>query len=272
MGETLNSYSMTGVAAAIAQSLGIQPPRSAGEPLAPVCDMAERLCRGRKAGRALLYNPDAVAMWLYRKYAREFGPVLKHTELSLPLRTVFPPVTPVCFASMYTGAFPEVHGLTKPREKPVVPVDSLFDALAREGRRTAIVAVEGSSMSKIYLGRGIDYFILPYDGEVVEKALELIQRNEHDVLAVYNQEYDDRMHQTQPESPEALQAMRNHIAAFALLAGAVEAHWAGFDTLIGFMTDHGVHLGEDGRGTHGENIAEDLNVMHFYGVKARLFP
>lgn len=269
MSETFNSISMAGVAASIARCMGIQPPALSGEPIAPIVSLAERACSGRPVARALLYNPDAIGMWLWQKYTAEFAPVLQYTQLALPLLTAFPSVTPVCFATMYTGAPPEVHSLTKRGEKPVVPVDSLFDALARAGKRAAIVAVEGSSMSKIYAGRHIGYFILPYDREVSEKALELIEGNEHDLIAVYNQEYDDTMHSTCPESPESLQAMRNHIATFAELAQAADTYWAGYDRLVGFMTDHGIHTDEKGRGNHGENSPEDRNVVHFYGARGR---
>jgi hypothetical protein len=161
-----------------------------------------------------------------------------------------------------------VHGIRR-YEKPVVSTDSLFDALVRAGKRVAIVAVEDSSMAKLFLGRGIDYYFLPYDGEVNDKAMELIGRDEHDVLVVYNQEYDDRMHGTNPESPEALLAMRNHITAFTRLADTALCRWSGYDTLLGFMPDHGIHTGIDGKGTHGEDIPEDMEIMHFYGMHAK---
>lgn len=267
MGEALNSLPLTGVAAAIAHCMGIDAPETSEEPIAAICDMCHRTFTGRKAGRMLLYNPDAIGMWLVQKYTADFAPVLLRTQLALPLRTALPSITPVCFATMYTGASPEVHGVDRKFDvKPVVRTDSLFDALIRAGKRAAIVAVEGCSMSRLYLERSMDYYFLPYDGEVNEKALELIERNEHDLIAVYNQEYDDVMHHTWPESPEALRAMRNHIATFSRLADAANTSWAGYDRLVGFMTDHGIHTGENGRGTHGEAIPEDMNIMHFFGT------
>jgi predicted AlkP superfamily pyrophosphatase or phosphodiesterase len=216
-----------------------------------------------------MYNPDAIAQWLFRKYKPDFAPVLAHTQLALPLKTMVPPKTPVCFATMYTGAEPSVHGIVKP-ERVVLKIDTLFDALARAGKRAAIVAMQKSSMSILFGGRDIDYFILPDDAAVLKKALQLIEANQHDFMAVYHEEYDDTMHATQPESPESLAAMRKHIASFAALAEATDKAWAGYDRLIGFAPDHGVHTGADGRGTHGEEIPEDMNITHFYGIHSRV--
>ena len=57
-----------------------------------------------------------------------------NADLTLPLQTVMPSVTPVCFATMYTGAQPEVHGIQS-YTKPVVKTDSVFDVLIRNGKK-----------------------------------------------------------------------------------------------------------------------------------------
>ena len=93
--------------------------------------MDEKL-QGRKADRILMYNPDAIAQWIYEKYPNFLQEVTDNTELNLPLCTVMPSVTPVCFGTMYTGAQPAVHGIRK-YEKPVVRTDTVFDALIRAG-------------------------------------------------------------------------------------------------------------------------------------------
>lgn len=268
MSDVFNSIPLTGLAASLAACMGIRPPQKAGEAIASLCDLAKHKCDGRPIERVLLYHPDCIGQWLYQKYTMDFTPVFKHVQLALPLLTVDFPKTPMCFATMYSGAPPEVHGIRK-YEKPVLTIDTLFDALVRSGKRAAIVAVQESSMSKIFAGRDIDYYILPNDDAVSDKALELIQRNEHDFLSVYNQEYDSRMHKIDPESQYALEAMNNHITTFSRLSEAVERCWAGHDTLIGFAPDHGNHRCAEGNGEHGENIPEDLNIMHFYGVKPK---
>ena len=48
-------------------------------------------------------------------------------------------------------------------------------------------------MAKIFLGRDIDYYLLPDDAAVADKGLELVQEDQYDLIVVYNQEYDDML-------------------------------------------------------------------------------
>lgn len=213
--------------------------------------------------RTLIYNPDAIGMWLLQKYTEDFYKLLKDTQLCIPIRTMLPSVTPVCFGTMYTGLAPEEHGITK-YEKKVIEKESLFDKLYEAGKKVAIVAVENSSMATIFSGKMIDYYILKYDDEVNEKAKELIIENKYDVIVVYNQEYDDVMHRTGPESKESLKAMRNHINTFSNFVDLVKENWKDYNSFICCATDHGIHSDEDGKGTHGYDLEEDLNIVHFF--------
>lgn len=263
--NSFNSISMTKVAATMAGILGIEPPAQADNRIDWLSEMLKSRANG-KADRAVIFNPDAIAMWLFQNYTADFAPVLRHTQVGVPLRTVMPAVTPVCFASMYTGTQPAIHGVQK-GEKPVVATDSLFDALIRAGKRVAIVAVQGSSMSKLFNEKALDYFYMPYDEEVAQKAVELIEKDEYDFISVYTQAYDDAMHLTGTQSEVALEAMRSQITIFEEIALAVEKNYRAYNTLLCFCTDHGVHTKETGGGTHGEEIPEDLNIMHFFGIK-----
>lgn len=259
-----NTISMTQFTSTIAEAMNAKPPTQA----AASSKAANSMIRAKAPNgvdRTLIYNPDAVGMWLFQKYTEEFSPVLTRTQLGLPVRTVMPSWTPVCFGSMYTGVPPAIHGIQK-YEKKVIKVDSLFDALTRQGKKVAIVAVESSSMSVIFGERDIDFYILPYDDAVTQKALELIQEDTYDLIAVYHQEYDDKMHATGVESQASMEALRHHIQSFEQLADAVKVHWKDHDSLICWATDHGIHQMENGHGNHGEDLEEDLNVMHFYGV------
>lgn len=265
MNMNYNNTSLTRWAATIAGAFGIEPPAQADGPDNRIAGLIAEKTGNKPVDRVLVYNPDAIAMWLYNKYKAAFAQVLEHTQIEMPLASVMPPVTPVCFATMYTGVLPEIHGITK-YEKRLVTTDSLFDAAARAGKKAAIVAVEDSSMAKIFQNRDIDYYTLPYDNEVKEKALLLIAEDRYDFISVYTQEYDDVMHKKGPESEQALQAMRNQIDIFGSLAAATQKHWRGHDSLICFSTDHGVHPEKSGRGAHGEDIPEDINITHFLGV------
>src|SRR6187399_2813898 len=54
--------------------------------------------------RALVFAADAIGADLTRSYEDDFRPVLAHTPIRVEARAVLPSVTPVCFASMFTGA------------------------------------------------------------------------------------------------------------------------------------------------------------------------
>lgn len=263
--EAKNSISLARLCSTLAAVLDVPAPEKAEPPL----DWAVQLLKEQAGGpiqRALIYNPDAVAQWLFHKNRLMFQPVLEQTQLVLPLRAVMPSVTPVCFGTMYTGAQPEVHGI-QAYEKPVIAIDSLFDALVRAGKKVALVAVEGSSMAIIYNNRPIDYFYLPYDKEVEEKALELIDKDQCDVIVAYTQEYDDVMHRTGVDSLLSMQALSNQIGIFQRLCRKAAESWKDKTSLVAFCPDHGVHQQEDVHGNHGLDIPEDLNIQHFLGVR-----
>lgn len=259
-----NSISMTRMAASVAEAMNVEPPKEADKSIPQVTNLVKNTC-GKPVDRILIYNPDAIGMWLYQKYTKEFAPIMERVQLAVPVATMMPSVTPVCFGSMYTGAVPAVHGIQE-YAKPVIKIDTLFDAMRRAGKKVALVALEDSSMGMIFQERDIDYYIMPYDGEALEKGLELIDKDEYDMIVVYNMEYDDVMHETTPESDISYAAMNRHIDAFAKLADAVKEKWTSHDTLICCATDHGIHTNEEGFGDHGDYIEDDINVVHFYGV------
>jgi len=180
---------------------------------------------------------------------------------------MMPPKTPVCFASMFTGAPPEVHGIRK-YERPVLTCDTLFDALARAGKRAAIVAVKDCSMDIIFRNRPIDYFTEDDDQQVTGRALELVRDDKHDFIVAYNQEYDDTLHRTRHDGPEALAAARRHVETFERLLQATEESWAAHGRVLIFAPDHGAHFDSaKGKGDHGEDIPEDMDVLHFWRVR-----
>ena|SRR5882724_12258104 len=167
----------------------------------------------------------------------------------------------------------DVHG--RPSGHPWHPQVRKADADLRHplrralaaGRRVAIVAVENSSIDLIFRSRRIDYFTETYDEEVVERTLNLVAADQHDFILAYQQEYDDKMHATVPRSPEALRAMANHVRDFDRVARAARDRWATTSYAVAFVSDHGTHIDPStGRGTHGSNMADDLEVRLFWGV------
>ena len=159
-------------------------------------------------------------------------------------------VTPVCFATFYTGAQPVVHGIRK-YEKPIVRTDSIFDVLIRSGLKAAIVADKNCSMSKIFLDRKMDYFFYDSIEEINAKAMELIIQDSHDLIAVYNGNYDSVMHKHGPESLRALAEARLNSATFAMFVSLIKNSWKNHRTLYGFAMDHGCHEIDGNCGSHG---------------------
>ena len=260
----MNTYSMTGLAASIAKAMGAEPPTSSEASIPAVDRFVQRKLSGN-AERVLLYNPDCMGHWFWQKYTPMYEGVERHVQLTVPVSTVMPAVTPVCFGTMYTGAMPAVHGIEH-YEKHKIEIDSLFDAVSRSGKKAAIVAVEQSSMAVIFSGRAIDYYLLPDDAAVNEKAMELIAEDRYDLIEVYNQEYDDMIHAHTPEAPEAMAAAAHHIASFDRLAQQAERCWSGHRSLLVWASDHGCHLDWNGHGNHGEYREEDINVVQFFGA------
>ena len=190
------------------------------------------------------------------------------TELAVPFETVMPSVTPVCFGTMYTGAQPEVHGI-KAYVKPVIRIDTIFDAMLRAGKKCAIVSTTGDSLSFIYLERDMDYFILDTVEEINAKAAQLILEDKYDFILVYNANYDAVMHKFGPESLEALSELRANSEAYAMFDALIREHWSKHNVLMGFAMDHGCHEIDGGCGSHGLDMPEDLNILHLYGVATK---
>lgn len=260
----MNEICITGVTATVETLLGIKTRKEIEPPIRAVVEMADEIFHGGRCERVFLYNPDAIAMWIYEKYQADFKGMEARARLKLPMLSVFPPVTPVCFGSMYTGLRPEKHGIRK-YEKPVLKVRTLFDDLSENGRKAAVVSTKGDSISCIFLGRRIDYFIFPTKEECNAKAMELIWENRYQVIVLYNGDYDYYMHRFGPEGKRALRALRDNIAAYSEIYDAVSQYWSDYNSVVAFAPDHGCHKGYLPLGNHGINEPTDMNIMHFYG-------
>ena len=265
MSNALNPQSLDTLCAALAKIIGIEPPACAAAPARELLDYAEKAFNGKNADRIFMYNPDAVAQWVYEKYPNFFKEVEAYTEQKMPFCTVMPSVTPVCFGTMYTGAQPCVHGIQK-YEKPVIKIDTIFDALIRAGKKPVIVADNKCSMGKIYLEREMDYFLYSSYEEVNAKAAELILDDQYDFICVYNGNYDSTMHKNGPESAISLAELRANSRTFGIFAQMIKNHWKHHNTLVGFAMDHGCHEIDGECGSHGLDMPEDLNITHFYGA------
>ena len=111
-----------------------------------------------KIDKCLIFAPDAIGLDLFRRYRASFDVILQYQPLAIQLSSVLPSITPVCFASMFTGLEPHEHGITK-KETPVLKCSTIFDILVKAGKKVAIVTVLGSSIDKIFRNRDIPQFL-----------------------------------------------------------------------------------------------------------------
>lgn len=266
----LNSDSLDTVCAALAYAMGIEPPELAAEKNAELANYVDKIFDGEKADRVVMYNPDAIAQWIYEKYPDYMKRAIAHTDKAIYLSSVMPSVTPVCFGTMYTGAKPSVHGIQK-YEKPVITIDTIFDALIRAGKRIALITYGKCSLSRIFLERKMDYYHFETGSieQVNAKAMEVILRDEHDFIVIYNGNYDSVMHKNGPESSKTLGELRANDHVFGIISHIIREHWTHHNTLVGFAMDHGCHEIDGGCGSHGLDMPEDINIVHLYKGYAR---
>lgn len=258
-----NEVSLDTLCATLAYLQGVEKPECAAEKNEKMAQFFDGKLNGKKVDRIFMYNPDAIAQWVYEKYTYLVKELKEITDIEVPFATVMPSVTPVCFGTMYTGAQPEVHGI-RSYTKPVIKIDSIFDALLRCGKKPAIVSTSGDSMSKIFLEREMDYFIYDTEEEVNAKAAQLIIEDEYDFIAVYNGNFDSVMHKFGPESVEALGELRANVRTYGMFDAMIAEHWKKHNTLVGFAMDHGCHEIDGESGAHGLDMDEDINIVHLY--------
>ena len=257
--------SIASLTPSICHLLGVKPPDVSGElPLDMVISTLEE--RHFPLEKCLIVAQDAIGAHIWRTHESEFRKMLPLVPLRVPLQAVSPPVTPVCFASIFTGAQPEVHGIQS-YTRPVLECDTFFDALARANKKVAIVSVKNSSIDLIFRNRDITYFSEDDDQAVAQQTLEVIRANEYDVIVAYQADYDDNLHKTEPFSPVCIQALVRHIQDFKKMAEAANLHWKDKGHVVAFAPDHGAHIDQStGKGHHGLDIPEDMDIFHCYGI------
>ena len=266
MSDLYSSICISSVKASALEIAGIEKPENIENPNPVLTALAEKKLGNEKVDRVVIYNPDAVALWVYQKYTSMFTKAALCSDVALPMLSVMPSVTPVCFASMYSGVMPDIHGI-KRYEKPVLTVNTIFDSFVKAGKKAAIVSTAGDSISTIFLNRNMEYFIYDTPEEVNAKALELIDEDRFDLIVIYNGNYDGTMHKFGPEAPESLAALEMNIDFYSELVEKINSEWKDHKVFYGFCPDHGCHEIDGGCGSHGLDMEEDLNVIHFYGIK-----
>ena len=256
-------YGIDSVTPTVCDLMKINPPKGASaKSIKEILEAA----KGKQIEKIMLFAPDAIGEWLFQRHIDEFAPVIKEAPIQIPVRSMTPSYTPVCYGSMFTGMKPQEHGITK-YMKPVLKVETIFDAASKAGKKVALVAVKDCSIDLIFRERKIDYYTEKYDPEVNQRVLELLEKHDYDLIVAYNQEYDDLMHDSTPTDPEAIEAFRRHLKAFKKLAEAFNKRYQDRNRVIAFLPDHGTHIDpETGKGSHGTESPDDMEVRHFWGV------
>lgn len=265
MEKKFNDIPLTSITGSLCRALNIAPPKYATSSIESLDEYIESKTCGKGVDKIVLYNPDAIGEWISQKYSDKLTNFDKNSEIVLPMLSMIPPKTPVCFASIYSGAKPSEHGIEK-YVKRQLEIDTFFDVLVRAGKKACIVTVANQSMDILFRGREIDYFPCVNDKAVVDKALDIIESKMYDVVCIYNQAYDDRIHRSTPCFPWAVKALEEYNESYGRIVQKVEECYGEYDTLIGAITDHGVHKSNFILGTHGKNIPKDMNVLHYYKV------
>jgi Type I phosphodiesterase / nucleotide pyrophosphatase/Sulfatase len=167
------------------------------------------------------------------------------------VETVYPARTVVCFSSMFTGAAPEAHGITSNLVlKLGLRVESVFDALRREGKKGRLVGIahlidafgdDVASVTSVAHNDKIDQNLIAaakreleeHDPDLLVLQLLAVDQNGH-VRGTYYPEYVERIEITDHLIEEFMRWCEDH--------GYLE------EAAVVLMADHGQGRGI---GAHG---------------------
>ena len=263
------NYSIGDLTPTVCELFGIPEPEQCGAAaIAPVVDQAARTMGEGAMERMVLFCCDAMGEHQREHFPEVFERIEKTAPFRIPAVSVMPSVTPVCYGTIFTGAAPCVHGIQK-YEKPVLQTDTLFDALARAGKDVAIISYNYCSIDTIFRRRNVDYYSFRSDEQSFECTLELIAKNNYDVIISYMTEYDSQQHKTGCFSPECTRQALLAAERFEKLAEAMDKCYSGMNHSLVFVPDHGGHLIDETHGTHGFDIPEDMLVSHYYRLREK---
>src|SRR5574344_2107147 len=108
-----NTLPLTRLAASLARCTDVAAPELSDRNGVPALDDLILSKTGKQTvDKLLVYNPDAIGEKFYLRHKSDiFAELDALTDLRVDYLTAYPPKTPVCFATMFSGAAPEVHGI-----------------------------------------------------------------------------------------------------------------------------------------------------------------
>lgn len=250
--------------------MGVEEPSSCGgTAIASVVDQAFRVTgKEGKMEKVLIFCPDAVGDIHRQKYPEKLARVEKLAGMRFKSTSVMASVTPVCFATIFSGASPEVHGI-KTYTKPVLTVETLFDVLAKAGKNVAVLSRNGCSIDKIFRDRNVDFFSFRTDAAIHKQTRKLLEDSDYDVIVSYYMDYDALSHKNGPYADVSVDALETGVQYFETLVADVDKYWKDFDRTVIWAPDHGNHVIDETSGGHGTNTPEDMVVNHFYRIRSK---
>ena len=87
-----HTNSLDTIAAALAYAMKIEAPACANTANADLVQYVEAALGEKGADRIFMYNPDAIADWVYRKYVSLLPEVTRKCNVEIPLASVMPSV------------------------------------------------------------------------------------------------------------------------------------------------------------------------------------
>ncbi|MFC1479754.1 alkaline phosphatase family protein [Planctomycetota bacterium] len=209
--------------------------------------------------RIALIVIDAVGESTFNTH-REFAPYLSNTADShyLTLQSVMPTITPVNFASMATGTLPITHSIREREEN--IFIDTLFDALRRGGRTSAVAARERSTLNLLLSSKADERAVAVNnkDSEIITCIEELLENDLFDFFWIQLLDMDDAQHTFGVQNPSAgkvLGKLDSNLCHLSDLLGEL-------DYGIIICSDHGQHDNDDNSGgTHDGTSADDAKAV-----------
>ena len=253
-------YDMRSLAPTVCGVLGVRPPGSAEAP--PFLEVVDSMGEMERLA-VVVIDAFGVSTWTAARLETPTFNALANRHL-LHLRSVMPTITPVNFATMLTGAGPDVHLIRDRTEQ--LRLETVFDVLRENGATSATAARALSSLG-ILISPFADHPGIAEsntDEEVTALALEALGKGVS-LLWVQLLDVDNAGHAHGPLSPLGIAAAER--ADRHLREIAVKAYEEDYGVLV--LADHGQHtvLNEDGSegGTHGTYSDDDVYVPLVWG-------
>jgi predicted AlkP superfamily pyrophosphatase or phosphodiesterase len=247
----MKEYSMTSITPTVCKLLNIRLPAQSSDVV--INEIINDIGHHDRVAVVVL-DAFGVATWQrYRELTPNFN-LISHQHL-LHVRSVLPPITPVNFATMATGAPSDVHKI-RDRSEPL-NVETIFHVLSETSMKS-MAAGRASSSVGILLSKFADYKCIAAsntDEEIVQLAAEVIQEKPPAFILMQLLDVDDIGHKfglAGEEIRQALSDIDRHLGE--LMSHLAEA---GYGLIV--LADHGAHQKGE-KATHDGTSQDDLIV------------